>query len=198
VCRSGLEPPELEGEPQGRSFGPYQPDGNLHVVPSAWLPPGSPQAAAAGRLRRYKSSLTWNNGVYQVELGHDWIYAESEEQARQLANEQATKDFPLVESMFDDPRVPPYITDPSGTLALWKITEGTLGPEEKVAQSKGTLGPPSASATSRRWPSTCHWRRRSVNLPAQGLVDGVPFNAEPFAHHWLAKTLASDRDDRRG
>ena len=106
-------------------------------------------AARDARLKSYGSSLSWddNKAVFPtITIGFSTIYAESEQQARELSQAQAVKELPLITSQLSDKKiVPPYMTDPAGTLARWKIGEGPLNDDERDLASKGQLGPARAT-----------------------------------------------------
>src|SRR6478672_10341772 len=79
------------------------------------------------KLKKFASRFSWNEGKYVIVITIDRIIAESEQQARELANVQATKEHPIITLMFEGKDVvPPYVTDPLTALVQWKMTEMPL------------------------------------------------------------------------
>jgi hypothetical protein len=105
-------------------------------------------AVRDARLKSYASRLSWEDNralLPTVKMGFSTVYAESEQQARELSQAQAIKELPLITSKLSDKKiVPPYMTDPAGTLPRWEIGEGLLSDDERDRASKGQLGPPRA------------------------------------------------------
>ena len=96
-------------------------------------------------LKSYGSSLSWDDNksaLPTITIGFNTIYAESGQQARELSQAQAITELPVLTSKLSDKQiVPPYMTDPTGTLALWKVSEAPLNVDERDRASKGQLGP---------------------------------------------------------
>jgi hypothetical protein len=94
------------------------------------------------KLKKFASELSWVEGKYRIAIIIDRVIAESEQQARQLSNAQATKDHPIVTLMFEGRDVvPPYIKDPNAALVLWKVTEVPLNDTDRALAKQGGLGP---------------------------------------------------------
>jgi hypothetical protein len=98
------------------------------------------------KLKKFASGLSWVEGKYIIVIKIDRVIAESEQQARELSNAQATKDHPIVTLAFEGKDVvPPYVKDPNAALALWKVTEVPLNDADREAAKQGKLGPANAS-----------------------------------------------------
>jgi hypothetical protein len=71
------------------------------------------------------------------------VIAKSEQGAREMSQERAIKENPLVTGgvISSNKIVPPYMTDPAGTLSKWQVTLGELDDEERDRVKKGILGP---------------------------------------------------------
>jgi hypothetical protein len=69
------------------------------------------------------------------------VIADSEHRARQMSQERANKEDPVITSAFSSKKVvPPYITDPVGTLAKWQVGPAVeLGDEDRDSAAKGML-----------------------------------------------------------
>jgi len=100
--------------------------------------------ARDARLKRYGTRLIWKDdkALGPLTVGFSTVYAESEQQARELTQAQAIKEHPLVTSPLSDKTVmPPYMTDPARTLPLWEVGEIALDDDERERASTGQLGP---------------------------------------------------------
>ena len=98
------------------------------------------------KLKRFASELSWVEGKYLVAILIDRVIAESDQQARELSNAQATKEHPIVTLVFAGiDVVPPYVKDPNATLVLWKVTEVPLTETDHELAKQGALGPANAS-----------------------------------------------------
>jgi hypothetical protein len=97
-------------------------------------------------LKKFASELSWIEGKYRVAIIIDRIIAETEQQARELSNTQAAKEHPIVTLMFEGKDVvPPYMKEPTATLAQWKVTELPLNDTDRELAKQGELGPAHAS-----------------------------------------------------
>jgi hypothetical protein len=71
--------------------------------------------------------------------------AETESQARQLANATAARKFPVLKPLGVSKEFTPlYIQDPKGALALWKVEEVPLSDRDRDLIAQGLLGPAAA------------------------------------------------------
>jgi hypothetical protein len=120
----------------------------LWIKVLSWVAPvlkSAQQRAAVerdARLRTYATQLRWKDGAKFFTVAIDRIFAESENQARQLSNARAAKQEPVIEDNLDQRRiVPPYVRDPSATLTQWKVTELALTDEDRALAKQGQLGP---------------------------------------------------------
>jgi len=104
--------------------------------------------AKAATLKYYDCRLSWtdpkvitNSGkpVF-VEISTS-VIADSEHRAREMSQERANNESPVIDSAFSPNKVvPPYITDPGGTLAKWQIGPAVeLGDEDRDSAAKGML-----------------------------------------------------------
>jgi hypothetical protein len=94
------------------------------------------------KLKKFKSQMRWTEGTYTVLLIIDRVIAESEANAREMCNAQATKERPVIKTPFGGPQlVPPYVADPKAALGKWEITEVPLSDDEQELAKKGELGP---------------------------------------------------------
>ena len=98
------------------------------------------------KLRKFKSEMTWTDGQMFVRILFHRVYAESEQQARELMNAKAASEHPVVTSAFFGESVPPFIKDPTAALALWQVTEEPLTAAEIDLAKVGELGPAHAEA----------------------------------------------------
>lgn len=99
------------------------------------------------RLKKYSSDITWVDRTLAITISFDRIIAESEDHARRLSTEQATKEFPVVTSAFQDgDMVPPYVHDANLALSQWKVQEIPLTEFDRENAKKGELGPAHASS----------------------------------------------------
>ena len=86
-----------------------------------WVTKQSAVRKDAG-LKRFETELSWTDMTKSVKIGFDDVIAESDAQARQLSNAEATKLAPAIKSAFEEREiVPPYMKDPKGALALWNV-----------------------------------------------------------------------------
>ncbi len=100
--------------------------------------------ARDARLKNYGMTLEWKEDTRDVEIVFN-VIAESETQARQLANAHAAKEKPAFHSLLLNRQViPPYIKDPAAALSQWKVAEAPLIDEQRELAKKGQLGPPHA------------------------------------------------------
>ena len=103
------------------------------------------------KLKKYECSLTWKDGDTTLMVSGE-AKAESEDQARQLANADAVRNKPVVRPVGSHKEfIPPYVHDPKAALASWKIAEVplTAGDRDRVAQ--GLFGPAAASIGGFSW-----------------------------------------------
>ena len=101
-------------------------------------------------LKKYSGDFTWVDRKLLITVSVDRVIAENENQARRLANAQATKDFPIITSMFQDGEMaPPYMKDPVAALSQWEIKEVPLTEPEREFAKNGELGPAHASSASK-------------------------------------------------
>jgi hypothetical protein len=102
-------------------------------------------AAKDARLKKYATRLSWTDAKARnptLIIGFRTIYAESEQQAKELSQAEAIKETPVLKTATSDTEiVPPYMTDPAGTLARWEVGESQLDDEERKSASRGELGP---------------------------------------------------------
>jgi hypothetical protein len=70
--------------------------------------------------------------------------------------------------------VPPYITDPTGTLARWQVDEGQFNDQERDLASKGLLGP----AAITHYGTNPAWRSLQTAPTALGSGRGVVWLVE--------------------
>ena len=104
--------------------------------------------AKAARLKVYDCQLSWTDPKVitssgkpaSVEIGTS-VIADSEHRAREMSQERANKEDPVITSAFSSNKVvPPYITDPGGTLAKWQVGPAAeLGEEARDNAAKGML-----------------------------------------------------------
>jgi len=92
-------------------------------------------------LKMYDTEFSWIDTTRLVKLQYE-VVAETEAQARQLANAQAVIEVPMIESMLENRKIiPPYIKDASAALPLWKIKEIALTDGQREFAKEGKLGP---------------------------------------------------------
>jgi hypothetical protein len=97
------------------------------------------------KLKKYECTLTWKDGDRALMVNGD-AKAENEDQARQLTNAEAVRKFPVLKPLGSHKEfTPPYMHDPKGALALWKIVEVPLTAEDRDLVTQGSFGPAAAS-----------------------------------------------------
>ena len=102
--------------------------------------------AKAATLKIYDCQLSWTDPKVitsggqpaSVVIGTS-VITDSEHRAREMSQERANKETPVITSAFSSNRVvPPYITDPVGTLAKWQVGPAAeLGDEARDSAAKG-------------------------------------------------------------
>ena len=104
--------------------------------------------AKAAKLKIYDCRLSWTDPKVITSSGKPAsvvigtsVIADSERRAREMSQERATKEDPVIASAFSSNKVvPPYITDPVGTLAKWQVGPAAeLGDEDRDSAAKGML-----------------------------------------------------------
>src|SRR5437867_6590892 len=90
-------------------------------------------------LKMYDTEFSWIDTTRLIKLQYE-VVAETEAQARQLANAQAVTEVPIVESRLEDRKIiPPYMKDASAALPLWKIKEIPLTDGQREFAKEGKL-----------------------------------------------------------
>jgi len=96
------------------------------------------------KLKRYRCTLKWSDGEKTFLMAAD-VKAENEGQARQLSNAEAARSNPVLKPAGSNKEfIPPYIKDPNGTLALWKVEETPLSDVDRDLIANGAFGPAAA------------------------------------------------------
>ena len=104
--------------------------------------------AKAATLKIYDCRLSWTDPKVITSRGKPasvaigtTVIADSEHRAREMSQERANKEDPVIDSNFSPNKVvPPYITDPGGTLAKWQVGPAAeLGEEARDHAAKGML-----------------------------------------------------------
>jgi len=104
--------------------------------------------AKAATLKIYDCRLSWTDPKVITSSGKPVfveistsVIADSEHRAREMSQERANKEDPVIDSNFSPNKVvPPYITDPGGTLAKWQVGPAAeLGEEARDHAAKGML-----------------------------------------------------------
>jgi hypothetical protein len=104
--------------------------------------------AKAAKLKIYDCRLSWTDPKVITSSGKPasvaigtTVIADSEHRARQMSQERANKEDPVITSAFSSNKVvPPYITDPVGTLAKWQVGPAVdLGDDARDSAAKGML-----------------------------------------------------------
>ena len=104
--------------------------------------------AKAATLKRYDCQLSWTDPKVITSKGKPVfveistsVIADSERQAREMSQKRANEETLVVDSNFWPNKViPPYITDPGGTLAKWQVGPAAeLGEEARDHVAKGML-----------------------------------------------------------
>jgi hypothetical protein len=106
--------------------------------------------ASDAQLKKFDCSLSWADPNVINSAGRPAsaeirtsVIAESDRRAREMSQERAIKEDPLVTggAISSNKIVPPYMTDPAGTLRKWQVAPGELDDEERDRAKKGILGP---------------------------------------------------------
>ena len=96
------------------------------------------------KLKRYQCSLLWKDVETRFMMNAE-VKAETENQARQLANATAARKFPVLKPLGGNKEfTPPYIQDPKSALALWKVDELPLSDGDRDLIAQGLFGPAAA------------------------------------------------------
>jgi hypothetical protein len=96
------------------------------------------------KLKRYNCSLLWKDGETRFLMNAE-VKAETENQARQLANATAARKFSVLKPPGSHKEFsPPYIQDPKSALALWKVDEVPLSDGDRDLIARGLFGPAAA------------------------------------------------------
>lgn len=115
----------------------------MHLI--AAMVANEPAIRRDAKLRKYAAELRWTEAGRSVLLMIERVIAESEMEARELANAEVVRKLPIIVLPFGGGKmVPPYARSARSTLALWKVTELPLTEAELDLQRKGELGPPHA------------------------------------------------------
>src|SRR5262245_33640297 len=94
----------------------------MHLI--ATMVANEPAARRDAKLRKYAAELRWTEAGRSVLLMIDRVIAESEQEARALANAEVVRKLPLIILPFGGGKlVPPYARSARSTLTLWKVTE---------------------------------------------------------------------------